>query len=129
MVKCSAFGVIDPLSDWCGVRACWVLASPLGLLRMRTTFFSYFDGVCSTGVISPGSRPHSGSVSGSAAALVSDGAGAHRGAGEGEAAAKQRAAVDKAVAGHVFERRRSAAAFFANAHGSLHILDGRLTAP
>jgi hypothetical protein len=54
MVKCSEFGVMVPLSAWCGVRACWVRGSPLGLLKARTTSFSYFDGVCSTGVTAPG---------------------------------------------------------------------------
>src|SRR5262244_3312837 len=38
------FGVIVPLSRWCGVRACWVRGSPLGLLSVRATFFSNRDG-------------------------------------------------------------------------------------
>ena len=54
MVKCSAFGVMVPLSFCSGARACCVRASPFGLLKVRTTSFSYLDGVCSTGVTVPG---------------------------------------------------------------------------
>ena len=70
MVKCSGFGVTVPLSRCSGARACWVRASPFGLLSVRTTS-SNRDGVCSTGVTAPGPRLQ-GSVSGSAAALVSE---------------------------------------------------------
>ena len=42
--KCRPFGVIVPLSRWCGVRAWLVRGSLLGLVSVRTTFFSYFDG-------------------------------------------------------------------------------------
>ena len=44
MTKCRPLGVIVPLSRWCGVRACWVRGSPLGLLSVRATFFSNRDG-------------------------------------------------------------------------------------
>jgi len=43
--KCSPAGVIVPSSRWCGVRALAVRGSPLGLVRVRTTLASYFDGV------------------------------------------------------------------------------------
>jgi len=44
IVKCRPFGVIVPLSRWCGVRACEVRGSLFGLLSVRTTFFSNRDG-------------------------------------------------------------------------------------
>ena len=72
MVKCRLFGVTVPLSIWCGVRACEVRISFFGLLRVRTTCFSNFEGVCSAGVTSPRSSIHGSSLSGSAAAPVSD---------------------------------------------------------
>src|SRR5438270_5562362 len=71
IVKCRLLGVTVPLSRWCGVRACELRNSLLGLLSVRTTFFSNRDGVCSTGVAAPFSRLHGASLSGSAAALVS----------------------------------------------------------
>jgi hypothetical protein len=42
--KCRPFGVIVPLSKWCGVRARLVRGSLLGLVSVRTTFFSYLAG-------------------------------------------------------------------------------------
>jgi hypothetical protein len=45
MVKCNPFGVMLPASKWWGVRACEVRGSPLGLLSVRTTFFSNRDGI------------------------------------------------------------------------------------
>ena len=35
ITKCRPLGVNVPLSRWCGVRACWVRGSPLGLLSVR----------------------------------------------------------------------------------------------
>src|SRR3984957_13329312 len=68
--KCSPFGVTVPLISWCGVRACELRNSPLGLLSARVTSFSNGDGVCTGGVIWPNSRLHGSSMSGSAAAPV-----------------------------------------------------------
>src|ERR1700719_260361 len=68
--KCSPFRVTVPPIKWCGVRACELRNSPLGLLSARTTSFSNGDGVCTGGVIWPNSRLHGASTSGSAAALV-----------------------------------------------------------
>ena len=68
MLKCMLFGVIVPFSRWCGVRACELRSSLLGLLSVRTTCFSNRDGVCRGGVTAPISRLHGSSLSGSAAA-------------------------------------------------------------
>src|SRR5215813_6948842 len=70
MEKCTPFGVTVPLSRWCGVRAWELRNSPCGLLSVRATFFSYFDAVCTDGMIEPNSRLHRSSLSGSAAAPV-----------------------------------------------------------
>ena len=114
MVKCSEFGVTVPLSFCSGARACWVRASPFGLLKVRTTPDSKRDGFCSTGVTSPGYMLHSGSVSGSAAAPVSEAPVPSAPANMTPPLSK-RAAVQQAVAGDEFERRRAAA--FAFPHG------------
>src|ERR1700730_2786610 len=70
MEKCKPFGVMVPLSSWWGVRACELRNSPCGLLSERATSFSYFDAVCTGGMIEPNSRLHCSSLSGSAAAPV-----------------------------------------------------------
>src|SRR5258706_3935502 len=72
MLKCKLLGVIVPLSKWCGVRACDVRVSPLGLLKLRTTSFSNRDGVCNDGVIAHVSRLQGSSLRGSAAALIGE---------------------------------------------------------
>src|SRR5262245_33933718 len=70
MEKCMLLGVTVPFSRWCGVRACELRNSPLGLLSERVTFFSNCEGVCRAGVTAPNCRLHFSSLSGSAAALV-----------------------------------------------------------
>src|SRR5215472_9599046 len=70
MEKCRPFGVTVPPSRWCGVRACELRNSPCGLLSERATSFSYFDAVCTGGMIEPNSRLHCSSLSASAAAPV-----------------------------------------------------------
>src|SRR3954471_331752 len=70
MEKCRLFGVIVPLSRWCGVRACELRNSPFGLLSGRVTSFSNRDGTCRAGVFPPNSRLHASSLMGSAAAPV-----------------------------------------------------------
>src|ERR1700730_12332045 len=70
MEKCRPFGVMVPLSSWWGVRACELRNSPCGLLSERATSFSYFDAICTGGMIEPNSRLHCSSLSGSAAAPV-----------------------------------------------------------
>src|SRR5215469_15522037 len=70
MEKWRPFGVMVPPSRWCGVRACELRNSPLGLLSERTTCFSYGDAICTGGKVEPNCKLHSGSLSGSAAAPV-----------------------------------------------------------
>jgi hypothetical protein len=68
IVKCRPLGVTIPCSCWCGVRACELRGSPFGLLSVRTTAFSYFEGVPYAGTTVPGSLLHGASLSGSALA-------------------------------------------------------------
>ena len=70
IVKCRPFGVMMPLSRWCGVRARELRGSFFGLSTVRTTAFSNRDGVWYGGMASPTSRLHGPSLSGSAAAPV-----------------------------------------------------------
>ena len=68
MVKCNPFGVMVPLMRWCGVRACEVRGSPLGLLSVRAIFSSKRER-CWYGRLSPpGPRLQGSSASGAAAA-------------------------------------------------------------
>src|SRR5262245_29533990 len=71
ITKCRPFGVIVPLRRWCGVLAALPRGSSLGLLSVRTTFCSNFDGWPYGGIGTPGARLQGPFVSGSAAALVS----------------------------------------------------------
>src|SRR5262249_7235578 len=71
ITKCRPFGVIVPLRRWCGVRAALPRGSSFGLLSVRTTFCSNFDGWPYGGIGTPGARRQGPLVSGSAAALVS----------------------------------------------------------
>ena len=68
--KCSPLGVTVPPKRWCGVRACELRNSPVGLLSERTTSFSKGDDVCTAGSVEPNSRLHGLSCTGSAAAPV-----------------------------------------------------------
>ena len=71
-MKARADGVIVPWMRWCGVRACELRNSWLGLLNVRTTCFSNRDGSCRGSEIEPIVRLHGSSLSGSAAAPVPD---------------------------------------------------------
>lgn len=44
ITKCRPFGVVMPCSRWCGVRACCVRGSPLGLLSVRAAALSNLEG-------------------------------------------------------------------------------------
>src|SRR5215470_10437552 len=103
MEKCRPFGVTVPPSRWCGVRACELRNSPCGLLSERATSFSYFEAVCTGGMIEPNSRLHCSSLSGSAPAPVTV-SGRPHGARDRDALTEQGAAIDQTVTRHKIGR-------------------------
>jgi len=58
MLKCMLFGVIVPFSRWCGVRACELRSSLLGLLSVRTTC----SRIATASAVAASQRPSPGST-------------------------------------------------------------------
>ena len=131
IVKASADGVIVPWMRWCGVRACELRNSWLGLLSVRTTCFSNRDGSCRGSEIEPiveAPRVVLERFGGGAGPRRADTGGG--GAGKQDASPEQGAAVEQPVAGNGRQRiRRRSDVTLGNAHECLPRANGRLSRP